>query len=77
MNAVIKIIDTFAGAGGMTLGFVRSSVGQFEPVWANDFNGYAVNTYNANFGNHCIGRDVINLLNDPDIFIHQADVVIR
>ncbi len=76
MNAVIKIIDTFAGAGGMTLGFARSSFGRFQSVWANDFNDYAVDTYNTNFGNHCIGGDIVDILVDPNITIPQADVVI-
>lgn len=76
MDTVIKIVDTFAGAGGMTLGFVRSSVGKFQPVWANDFNDYAVDTYNANFGTHCIGGDIVDILNEPSLIIPQADVVL-
>lgn len=76
MDAVVRIIDTFAGAGGMTLGFIRSSVGRFQLVWANDFNEHAVATYNTNFGNHCIGGDIIELLNDPNVIIPQADIVI-
>ena len=51
-----KLIDLFCGAGGMTLGFTEPFGHHFKPVWANDFNEYCVETYKANFGNHCIGR---------------------
>lgn len=76
MDKAIRIIDTFAGAGGMTLGFVRSSGGRFQPVWANDFNDCAVATYNTNFGNHCIGGPIEELLEDPGVTIPQGDIVI-
>jgi DNA (cytosine-5)-methyltransferase 1 len=44
-----RLIGLFPGAGGMTLGFTKLTGHSFEPVWANDFNEYAVKTYNANF----------------------------
>lgn len=76
----IRIIDLFAGAGGFTLGFTsvkdENERNFFEPIWANDFNKYAVETYNANFGNHCIHGDIVDLLENPEIEIPQADIVI-
>lgn len=71
-----KLVDLFAGAGGLTLGFTTSFGHTFTPVWANDFNAYAVNTYNANFGHHCLHGDIVGLLSDPRIEIPAADVVI-
>ncbi|GAA4408484.1 DNA cytosine methyltransferase [Nibrella viscosa] len=76
----LKLIDLFAGAGGFTLGFVqytkRTGEKIFEPVWANDFNKYAANTYNANFGHHCHSGDIVDILEDPATVIPKADVVI-
>lgn len=71
-----KLIDLFAGAGGMTLGFTRFTGHPFESVWANDFNEYAAKTYNANFANHCHVGDIVDILQNPKIKIPPADVVI-
>lgn len=71
-----RLIDAFAGAGGMTLGFSKSFGHSFDSVWANDFNEYCVETYNANFGEHCLSGDILDILNDPSISIPQADVLI-
>jgi len=71
-----RLIDAFAGAGGMTLGFSKSFGHSFDAVWANDFNDCCVETYNANFGKHCLQGDVVDLLIDPSVKIPKADVVI-
>jgi DNA (cytosine-5)-methyltransferase 1 len=71
-----KIIDLFAGAGGLTLGFTQAFGHNFIPVWASDNNRYAVNTYNFNFGNHCIYGDIVAVLEDSHMEIPQADVVV-
>lgn len=75
-----RLIDLFAGAGGLTLGFtnVRGEDGEtvFVPVWANDFNEDAAATYNANFGDHCMCGDIVDLLEDPETKIPKADVVV-
>jgi len=68
-----KVIDLFSGAGGFTRGLVDT--GRFEPVFANDFNMWAVNTYNYNFGEHCVPGDINNLLNCSTEF-PNADVVV-
>jgi DNA (cytosine-5)-methyltransferase 1 len=76
----LKIIDLFAGAGGFTLGFrqVKNTSGKpvFDTVWANDFNKDAAKTYNANFGEHCVYGDIVDILNNPRVRIPRADVVI-
>lgn len=76
MSESLKFIDLFSGAGGLSLGFDWLSDFNFEPVWANDFNEYAANTYNTNFGNLCYSGDIVDLLEDPNIVIPLADLVI-
>jgi len=71
-----QLSDAFAGAGGMTLGFSKKFGHAFDPVWANDFNDDCIETYNANFGEHCLPDDIIDILNDPSVKIPEADVVI-
>jgi DNA (cytosine-5)-methyltransferase 1 len=71
-----RLIDLFSGAGGMSLGFSERFGQPFKPIWANDFNKYCVATYNANFGNHCIPDDIVDILEDPKTEIPKADVVI-
>lgn len=74
---VWRLIDLFAGAGGMTLGFTEKFGHNFESVWANDFNRFAVDTYNANFNDaHCVFGDLVDLLKDTSVKIPKADVVI-
>lgn len=71
-----RMIDAFAGAGGMTLGFSKRFGHAFDSVWANDFNDYCVETYSTNFGEHCLSGDIVDILNDPSVMIPEADVVI-
>jgi DNA (cytosine-5)-methyltransferase 1 len=71
-----RLIDLFAGAGGMTLGFTKAFGHPFQPVWANDFNEHAASTYNLNFGGHCIVGDIVDILEHPKTRIPRADVVI-
>ena len=75
-NERFRLIDAFAGAGGMTLGFSKRFGHAFESVWANDFNNYCVETYRANFGGPCLSGDITDILNDPSVTIPEADVVI-
>ena len=58
-NKKYKLIDLFCGAGGLSLGFSDVFGHHFEPVWANDFNPSAADTYNENYGNHCVVGDII------------------
>jgi DNA (cytosine-5)-methyltransferase 1 len=75
-RSLFRLIDLFAGAGGMSLGFGRAFGHVFQPVWANDFNSYACRTYVANFGSHCYEGDIVDLLESNDVSIPEADVVI-
>ncbi len=72
-----KLIDLFCGCGGMTHGFFVT--GEFSPVFANDFNKYAVESYMANFdveGSHTYMGDIEKILENGEIFVPEADVVI-
>lgn len=71
-----RLIDVFAGAGGMTLGFSKMFGHAFDSVWANDFNVDCVRTYQKNFGGHCVLGDIVHVLNDSATKIPSADVVI-
>jgi DNA (cytosine-5)-methyltransferase 1 len=71
-----RLIDLFSGAGGMSLGFSGFFGQPFQPVWANDFNQFCVNTYNENFGPHSFAGDIVEILENQQIQIPEADVVI-
>lgn len=72
----LKVIDLFAGAGGMTLGFTDTRFGGgFESVWAVDNDEAATRTFNTNFGNHAICADIDEWVSN-DQPIPKADVVI-
>lgn len=72
----VRLIDAFSGCGGMSLGFARLSRGMFESVWANDIDTHAAESYNANFGDHCVVGDIVSLLEDPTVDIPSAYLVI-
>ena len=80
MHEPFRLIDLFAGAGGLTLGFTNvlteDGGDAFLPVWANDFNEDAAATYNENFGDHCTHGDIVDILEDSGTVIPEADVVI-
>ncbi len=67
------LADLFSGAGGFTQGFVQT--GRFRPVFGNDFNHWACETYNANFGAHNVEGDINQVLRKP-LLIPKADIVI-
>lgn len=71
-----RLIDLFAGAGGMTAGFSKFFGHNFDVVWSNDFNDFAAATYNENFGDHCVVGDIVDILENPKTKIPKADVVI-
>lgn len=45
-----RFVSLYSGAGGLDIGFVRAG---FVPVWANDIDPSAVETYNHVFDGHC------------------------
>src|SRR2546423_227817 len=48
-SLLVRLIDLFAGCGGMTLGFTRAG---FTPVFAVENDPDAADTYELNFGSH-------------------------
>lgn len=67
-----KLIDLFAGAGGMSLGFRHAG---FEPVCAVEREPDIARTYQANFGAHVLVGDIAELLSSGALEC-RADVVI-
>lgn len=51
----MRILSLFSECGGLDKGFVDAG---YDVVWANDFDKYAVQTYQANFGNHIVLGDI-------------------
>lgn len=66
-----RLIDLFAGCGGMTSGFVATG---FEPALAVEWDLAAAATYAANFGeDHVVCGDIAGVSEDA---VPEADVVI-
>lgn len=76
MSEQLRVIDLFSGAGGLTVGFEWLSKGNFKAVWANDFNSYAMETYNANFKNIGISGDIVDILHNDENVVPKADIVV-
>lgn len=65
-----RLMDLFAGCGGMTRGF--TDTGRYEPVFAVEMDEDAAATYAANFGEeHVVAEKIEDVEHFP-----QADVVI-
>lgn len=67
-----KMIDLFAGAGGLTLGFKRAG---FVPVLAVEKEKDFAETYAANFGDHVIAEDISKIVDAGGIRT-KADIVV-
>lgn len=61
----MKIVSLFSGIGGLDRGFEQAG---FKVIWANDFDKYAVQTYQANFDSPIVLGDIntISLEDIPD-----------
>src|SRR3954466_11887088 len=68
----LRLIDLFAGCGGLTAGFMRT--GKYRPVGAVEQNHAAASTYAANFGQEHIHRG--NSEDWVDESLPKADVVV-
>ena len=66
----LRLIDLFAGCGGMTSGFLDT--GRFAPVFAVEWDRAAAATYAANFGEEHVFAGPIQAVSD----FPRADVVI-
>jgi DNA (cytosine-5)-methyltransferase 1 len=51
----MKVLSLFCGCGGLDKGFLDSG---YDIIWANDFDKFAVKTYQENFGNHVVLGDI-------------------
>jgi DNA (cytosine-5)-methyltransferase 1 len=69
----LRVVSLYSGAGGMDVGFAAAG---FTPIWANDVDPFAVETFNANIpGGHAVAGDIDRaelLLPAPE----EVDVVI-
>jgi DNA (cytosine-5)-methyltransferase 1 len=73
VNGKPRFVSLYSGAGGLDLGFIDAG---FKPLWANDFDSNAVDTYRENIGEHIHLGDV-NEVADLDYLRSLApDVVI-
>ncbi len=66
----MRVIDLFAGCGGMTEGFRSAG---YDSVFAVEWDAHAAATFAANFGDHVDVADITTL---PDEAFPKADVVI-
>jgi DNA (cytosine-5)-methyltransferase 1 len=57
----IKIIDLFAGIGGIRLGFEIASKNQIECVFTSEWNKYSVATYTTNFNDLIVHGDITKI----------------
>lgn len=64
-----RLLDLFAGCGGMTRGFLDS--GSYESVFAVEWDADAAETYRTNFGDHMVQAPIEDVAHFP-----TADVVI-
>ena len=51
----MNVVSLFSGCGGLDKGFEQAG---FNIVWANDFDKYAVQTYQANFSSEIVSSDI-------------------
>lgn len=66
----MKVVSFFSGLGGLDKGFIDAG---YDIIWANDFDKFAVQTYEANFGNHIVLGDINEI---PFEEIPDGDVLI-
>ena len=60
-NRKIKIIDLFAGIGGIRLGFQNASNNNIEWVFTSEWNKYSVQTYLENFNDFSVQGDITKI----------------
>ena len=66
----MKYIDLFGGIGGFSYG-IKQATEDWECVWYNDYDKYAVQTYNKNYGTNYKATD-INTIEATDIPDHDC-----
>ena len=71
-NPKIKIIDLFAGIGGIRLGF-EQAFGNVECVFTSEIDKFAIETYKSNFGEENIYGDITQI---PTNEIPEHDILL-
>ncbi len=61
MNRKIKIIDLFAGIGGIRLGFERASDNNVDCVFTSEWDKYSVQTYLENYNESEVHGDITKI----------------
>lgn len=70
---MMKVVDLFCGAGGLSLGFQQAGI---APVFAADCDEYACATYRANLGDHVHCLDLAKISADElRMRVEAADTV--
>lgn len=72
-NNTLRVIDLFAGCGGLSLGFQNAG---FKIVAAYDNWDEAISIYGQNFDHPIIKRDLGNTEDLSDMEQHHADIII-
>lgn len=73
MSDKIKIIDLFAGIGGIRLGFENASKNNIECVFTSEWDKYAQQTYLENFNDFKVHGDITQIHED---FIPEHDILL-
>ena len=66
----IKIIDLFAGIGGIRLGFQNATNRNIECVFSSEWNKYSVQTYQENYGAEVVHGDITQV-DEKDVPEHD------
>ena len=53
-----KVVSIFSGCGGLDLGFHLEG---YDTIWANDFAEWAVKSFEKNFGNVILCKDITQI----------------
>lgn len=67
---MIKIIDLFAGIGGIRRGFEQASEGEVDCVFTSEWDKFAAQTYRVNYPEEIVHGD-ITLIDENDIPDHD------
>ncbi|MCK5536587.1 MAG: DNA cytosine methyltransferase [Bacteroidales bacterium] len=73
MSSKIKIIDLFAGIGGIRLGFENASNNNIECVFTSEWDKYSTQTYLSNFNDFNIHGDIKKI---DEKFIPKHDILL-
>lgn len=73
MSRKIKIVDLFAGIGGIRLGFEKASNNNVDCVFTSEWNKYSACTYLENFNDFKVYGDITKIRED---FIPKHDILL-